>query len=155
MASSKLSMRSKLIMSLSAVAAVLLLSSIISVMEYENMSTYVSDLIADDIRSINVARKLSDVSNNYNLEILAVIGDDANSEIPEFDDEYFENGDDVVPFLDYDWTKRDFVRSTISRQSLVHLYLNWLVEKRGDIFYHVSGVSDGKLVEFLNENLAL
>lgn len=82
-------MRSKLIMSLSAVAAVLLLSSIISVMEYENMSTYVSDLIADDIRSINVARKLSDVSNNYNLEILAVIGDDANSEIPEFDDEYF------------------------------------------------------------------
>lgn len=104
---------------------------------------YYSELLDKEFCSIDC---LEDAERNYKED---------NWEYSEFDDEYFENGDDVVPFLDYDWTKRDFVRSTISRQSLVHLYLNWLVEKRGDIFYHVSGVSDGKLVEFLNENLAL
>ena len=71
-----LSMRAKLILSLSSIAAILLLSSLISVMEYSSMSNYVSDLIADDISSINVANRLADMSNTYNLQILEVIGDE-------------------------------------------------------------------------------
>ena len=75
-------------MSLSAIAVILLISETISVLEYAKMSTYVSDLIADDISSLNTAHKLADISNKYNLDVLAVIGDDA-AEIPKFDQEYF------------------------------------------------------------------
>ena len=79
----KLSMRAKLTLSLSAIAVTLLISSIISILEYTRMSDYVSDLIADNIRSINVAQKLSEVSNQYNLELLSVIGDESVSTLPD------------------------------------------------------------------------
>ena len=85
----KLSIKAKLTLSLSAIAAILLISATISVLEYAKMCTYVSDLIADDISSLNTAHKLADISNKYNLDILAVIGDDAYAELPEFDQEYF------------------------------------------------------------------
>ena len=87
----RLSMRAKLILSLSSIAAILLLSSLISVMEYSSMSNYVSDLIADDIRSINVANRLADMSNTYNLQILEVIGDETSLRVPDFDDGYFKS----------------------------------------------------------------
>ena len=76
-------------MSLSAIAAILLISATISVLEYSKMSTYVSDLIADDVKSLNTAHKLADICNKYNLDILAVIGDEAYAELPSFDQEYF------------------------------------------------------------------
>ncbi len=85
----KLSIKAKLTLSLSAIAAILLISATISVLEYAKMSTYVSDLIADDIKSLNTAHKLADISNKYNLDILAVIGDDFYAQLPEFDQEYF------------------------------------------------------------------
>ena len=84
-----LSMRSKLVLSLSSIVAILLVSSIISVMEYRSMSTYVSSLIADNINSINVAQKLSEVSSTYNLDILSVIGDESSVSLPDFDPEAF------------------------------------------------------------------
>ena len=87
----RLSMRAKLILSLSAIAAILLVSSVISVLEYTSMSNYVSDLIADDISSINVAARLADMSNTYNLQILEVIGDGSSVRVPEFDDGYFKS----------------------------------------------------------------
>lgn len=76
-------------LSLSAIAAILLISATISVLEYSKMSTYVSDLIADDITSLNTAHKLADISNRYNLDILAVIGDESYARLPVFDQEYF------------------------------------------------------------------
>lgn len=85
----KLSIRAKLTLSLSSIGVILLVSSIISVMEYSSMSTYVSDLIADDISSINTAQRLSDVTSRYNLDILAIIGDDAMEGLPPFDEEAF------------------------------------------------------------------
>ena len=87
----RLSMRAKLILSLSSIAVILLVSSVISVLEYTSMSDYVSDLIADDISSINVANRLADMSNTYNLQILEVIGDEISLRVPDFDDEYFKS----------------------------------------------------------------
>lgn len=87
-ASRRLSMKLKLTLSLSAIAVILLVSGIISYIEYTRMSSYVSDLIADNINSINVAQRLSEVSNTYNLEILSVIGDDS-AIIPDFNQEEF------------------------------------------------------------------
>ena len=87
----KLSMRAKLTLSLSAIAVTLLVSSMISIMEYTRMSDYVSNLIADNIRSINVAQKLSEVSNQYNLELLSVIGDETINTLPDFRQAEFMN----------------------------------------------------------------
>ena len=87
----KLSLRMKMVLSLSAIAVVLLISSVISIMEYRKMSSYVSELIADNIKSINVAHDLMDAVDNYNLQVLAVIGDDSVSSLPDFDQEAFVN----------------------------------------------------------------
>ena len=85
----KLGMSPKLSLSLGAIATVLLLSSVISVMEYSKMSSYVSEGISKDINSINVARQLSDVANEYNLDLLALIGDGSGQQMPQFDAESF------------------------------------------------------------------
>jgi len=87
----RLSMRAKLILSLSSISAILLVSLLISVMEYSSMSHYVSELIADDISSINVANRLADMSNTYNLQILEIIGDETSLRVPDFDDGYFKS----------------------------------------------------------------
>ena len=81
----KLSIKSKLILSLLSIAAILLVSSTISVLEYRSMSNYVSELIADDISSINVANRLSDMTNLYNLQILEAIGEEGADKLPDFD----------------------------------------------------------------------
>ena len=81
----RLSMKMKLTLALSAIAVVLLMSNIISVLEYRRMSTYVSDMIADDIRNIHVTQQLVNAVDSYNLELLAVIGDDNLSSLPDFD----------------------------------------------------------------------
>lgn len=85
----RLTMRMKLTLSLSAIAVTLLVSSVISIMEYYRMSNYVSDLIADNIRSVNVAQKLSEVTNKYNLDLLTVIGDDSVNTLPDFHQKEF------------------------------------------------------------------
>ena len=73
----KLTLRMKHVLSLSSIAVILLVSSFISIMEYSRMSSYVSNLIAGNIGSINAAQKLADAANAYNLGILAVIGDNS------------------------------------------------------------------------------
>lgn len=90
------SMKWKLVLSLLSIAVVLLISGIITVMEYSRMSNYVSELIADDISSINVANKLADMTNDYNLGILASIGGEGPRALPEFDDEYFKSHCDTL-----------------------------------------------------------
>jgi predicted PurR-regulated permease PerM len=89
LANFRLSMRMKLTLSLSAIAVVLMLSSIISIIEYRRMSNYVSELIADNINSINVAQQLTNVVDEYNLDILTVIGDETISTLPDFDQKAF------------------------------------------------------------------
>lgn len=81
----RLSMKMKLTLALSAIAVVLLMSSVISILEYRRMSNYVSKMIADDIRNIHVTQQLVNAVDTYNLELLAVIGDDNLSSLPEFD----------------------------------------------------------------------
>ena len=85
----RLSLRMKMILSLSAIAVVLLLSSIISMLEYRRMSNYVSTLIAEDIRNIHIAQELLDAVDSYNMKVLAVIGDESVSALPEFDRDAF------------------------------------------------------------------
>lgn len=82
-------MQKKLNLGLGLIALVLLLSSVFTIMEYRRMSSYMSGLISKDVKSIQVARSLGDVSNEYNLDILALIGDGSLSTMPDFDAAYF------------------------------------------------------------------
>ncbi len=85
-----MSMKYKITLSLMAIAVILTISSIISFVEYLKMSNYVSDLISENIKSINEVQKLSEFANDYNLALLAVVGsDDEHAKIPEFHQEDF------------------------------------------------------------------
>ena len=94
----KMSMKTRLTLGLGSSAAMLLLSSIISVLEYRRMSNYVSDLVADNIRNINVAQKLVAMSDEYNLKVLATIGeeDSTSVSVPEFDRRTFMDQCDAL-----------------------------------------------------------
>lgn len=85
----KSSMRTKLVFSLGSLAMILLLSSVISVLEYRRMSTYVSDLIAANIKSINLSQKLADLTEEYNHQMLAVVVQNDISIMPDFNLRYF------------------------------------------------------------------
>ena len=81
----RLSLRLKMTLSFSAIAVVLIMTSVISVLEYRHMSNYVSKLIANDIRNIHVTQEMVNAVDTYNLQLLAVIGDDSLNSLPDFD----------------------------------------------------------------------
>lgn len=86
----KLTMRMKLFASLLVIMAALLVSCVISMIEYARMSSYVSGLISENVNCINASQRLANAVNEYNLDILAVIGDETVSSVPNFDEERFE-----------------------------------------------------------------
>lgn len=92
----KPSMRRKLFLSLGSLAMILLLSSVISVVEYRRMSSYVSDLIAANIKSINLSQKLADITEEYNHQMLAVVVQNDISLMPEFNLKYFNSQADSL-----------------------------------------------------------
>lgn len=95
----KLSLRMKLTLSLCAIAVALLVSCVISILEYGRMSDYVSQQIAEDIKRINVAQRLAEASNTYNLDILAVVGEESIGRLPHFDQQAFMNRCDSLKML--------------------------------------------------------
>lgn len=86
----KPSMKKKLIFSLGSLAMILLLSSVISIIEYRRMSDYVSELIASNIKSIALSQNLADITQEYNDQMLAVVVQNDISKMPDFDLTYFE-----------------------------------------------------------------
>ena len=83
------SMRSKVCLSLGSLAAILLLSGVLAILEYRRMSDYVSELIAANIKSINLSQKLSDITQEYNHRMLAVVVQNDISMMPTFDLQHF------------------------------------------------------------------
>lgn len=85
----KPSMRRKLLFSVGSLAAILVLSGVISIVEYRRMSDYVSELIAANIKSITLSQKLSDITEAYNHQMLAVVVQNDITVMPEFDLAHF------------------------------------------------------------------
>ena len=92
----KPSMGRKIFLGLGSIAAILLLSGVISILEYRRMSDYVSELIASDINSINLSRKLSDIMEEYNHQMLAVVVQNDISIMPDFNLESFNSQADSL-----------------------------------------------------------
>ena len=85
----KPSMRRKLLFSVGSLASILVLSGVISIVEYRRMSDYVSELIAANIKSIALSQKLSDITEEYNHQMLAVVVENDISIMPDFDLAHF------------------------------------------------------------------
>ena len=90
------SMRFRLLASLGSIAAILLVSGIISIIEYRRMSDYVSDLIASNIKSINLSQRLSDMTQEYDQQMLAVVLMNDLTLMPEFDLKLFQSQADSL-----------------------------------------------------------
>ena len=78
-------MRKKLVRALGSIAVVLLLSGVISILEYRRMSDYVSELIASNIKSIGLSQRLADITQEYDQQMLAVVVTNDISLMPDFD----------------------------------------------------------------------
>lgn len=89
-------MRMKLFFSLGSLAAILLLSGIISIIEYRRMSDYVSELIASNIKSINLSQRLSDMTQEYDIQMLEVVMTNNILIMPEFDLQLFQTQADSL-----------------------------------------------------------
>jgi len=75
----KLGIKRKVLVGCIVLAVILFFSSVISVFEFSRMNRYVSGVIADNIRSINAARELLSVSEQYNISLMnGLVLDGAN-----------------------------------------------------------------------------
>ena len=153
----RLSIKMKMVLALSAIAVILITSGVISILEYRRMSTYVSDMIADDINSINVAQKLATVTDEYNLQILAVIGDDSLNSLPDFDQQGFVSycdslrssisGGNVLPLTDsvlYSYSA--YMLTSLALEQVVHSDFidsrTWYFERLQPSFKRLNGDID-------------
>ncbi|MBR2855817.1 MAG: hypothetical protein IKB85_00105 [Bacteroidales bacterium] len=80
----KPSLRKKVYLSLGSLATILLLSGLLSILEYRRMSNYVSDLITSNINSIVLSQRLSDLTQEHNHQMLSVVVMNDISLMPEF-----------------------------------------------------------------------
>lgn len=90
------SMRWKLMASLGSIAAILLLSGVISIIEYRRMSDYVSELISSNIKSINLSQRLSDITQEYDQQMLGVVLMNDLTMMPDFDLQLFQTQADSL-----------------------------------------------------------
>ena len=114
----RLSLRMKMTLSCSAIAVVLLMSSVISILEYRHMSNHVSTMIASDIRNIHVTQNMVDAVDAYNLRMLAVIGDDGLNSLPDF------NRTEFVSYCDS--LRQSFVAGPLA-DSVVYAYSAYML----------------------------
>ena len=82
-------MRRRMFLALGSIAALLLLSSIISLVEYIRMNSYVSEKIAKNINCLNQSQKLADMASEFNLEMLSVVMSQDLTKMGKFSPEGF------------------------------------------------------------------
>ena len=127
----KPSMRRKLVLSLGSLAAILLLSGVISILEYRRMSDYVSELIAANIKSINLSQKLADITEEYNHKMLSVVVQNDISIMPDFNLSQFNaqadslknsfTSQNALPMVDTVSTSfNEFIRTSMKFDEVFH-----------------------------------
>lgn len=89
-------MKGKLTASLCSIGAVLLVSCIISVMEFVKVDSFASDLVSENVENFTRLRKLSEAAFDYNQDLLTVIGIDSLMTLPDFDCDAFSAACDTL-----------------------------------------------------------
>ena len=83
------SLKTKLVLSLSAIAIMLLASGLISFLEYQRMNSRVSVQVSESIEQLNLTESLYSMCVIYNMEVLKVVGDEEITVLPKFDTPVF------------------------------------------------------------------
>lgn len=82
-----LGIKTKVLLGTTVIGLILLISCVISFVEFERLSKYVSSVLADNIACVNTSRHLMNISEEYNTYILEQIGsDDYFAEVPQLSD---------------------------------------------------------------------
>lgn len=79
----QLGIRKKILLGFVLIGTILLLSSLIAIYELISMRRSVSNVIADNISSINASRLLLDITDEYNFILLKGIGEDTTATVPD------------------------------------------------------------------------
>lgn len=79
--------KTKVLLGSTVIGLILLISCILSFVEFERWSKDVSSILEDNIACVNTSRELMNISEEYNTYLLEQIGeDDLYSEVPELSD---------------------------------------------------------------------
>lgn len=82
-------LKTKLVLSLSAIAIILLASGLISYLEYQRMNSRVSVQVSESIHQLNQTENLYSMCVLYNMDVLRVVGDEEVTTLPRFDTPVF------------------------------------------------------------------
>ena len=117
----KPSIRKKAIYSLGSIALIFLLSGAITFLEYRGMSQYVSERISESINNITLSQKLSDITAEYNNQMLAVVIKKDISIMPDLDQlDHFES---QLAALKKSITSEESLQTLEKVQSSFHLFI--------------------------------
>ena len=83
MVKEQLGIKKRISLGFVVLALVLFFSSLIAIFEYSKMSNYVSRLIEDNVRSINLSRDLKSMAEEYNSKVVAALGAYEESTAPD------------------------------------------------------------------------
>lgn len=92
-------MASKLSLAIAAIILILFTSSVISILEFRRMSTYVSDRISDNITCINLSSEFAVSLDEYNLRILSSVGKADSLKISDINPKVYLSVTDSLLFL--------------------------------------------------------
>lgn len=132
-------MQRKISLALGVIAAMLIISGIISVLEYRRMSRVVSELVAADVENISVAQQIAASSERFNLKILdAVTSKDSLTAVRDF------NISADIAECESIFLKLSSVRKMRLTDSLMLVFVEYIEESKNCISVIPSALKDSK-----------
>lgn len=118
----KPSIRKKAIFSLGSIAVIFLLSGAITFVEYRGMSEYVSERISESINNITLSQQLSNITEEYNNQMLAVVIKKDISLMPDLDS--LDRFESHLNALKSSMTSEESLSILEKVQNSFHLFIN-------------------------------
>ena len=118
----KMGIRKKISLGFVVIGTILLFSSFIAIYELVSMRKSVSNLVSDNIVSINTSGLLLEVTDEYNFGLLNGLGNSAMASIPEFEND--------TRFSDYIKTVKESYTTVKEKQmadSVLYAYTSYVI----------------------------
>lgn len=156
----QLGIKSKVFLGSTVIGFILLISCIISFVEFERLSKYVASILTDNMACVNTSRNLMNISEEYNTFILERIGsDDPIGEIPELgsNEEFVSNFENLKNHFTIEEEKMmadsvlfAFVAYMHVVNEVSDIWINGYSQRREWYFDRLQGVYD-KLRNYIQE----
>lgn len=156
----QLGIKSKVFLGSTVIGFILLISCIISFVEFERLSKYVASILTDNMACVNTSRNLMNISEEYNTFILERIGsDDPIGEIPDLgsNEEFVSNFENLKNHFTIEEEKMmadsvlfAFVAYMHVVNEVSDIWINGYSQRREWYFDRLQGVYD-KLRDYIQE----